>query len=218
MKIGVRFVLFLGVLLCSLALTAGQALAATGETQQTVVTAHYKIVLTIGPEATMLTPEQAAGAKVGEVMLPMGGMAMPAMGMTDLGRPVNRHLEVAILDKTSGAPVTDQMPAISIKNDVTGDLRTLSSVMAMYDVKVGKNDTHFGNNIYLPDGTYTFTTVANGETATFTNVVLGAAGNMSGGSTMPSTGEPLTGLYAALFVTGGLVLVAGLWLRRSKRV
>jgi hypothetical protein len=52
-------------------------------------TASYTVELDIGPQATMLTPDQAAGATAGEVMVDpsamssmgMGGMAMGGMAM-----------------------------------------------------------------------------------------------------------------------------------------
>jgi len=161
MKRSMPFLLALGALLAGLA--ASPAQAAPGETQYTQTTDHYKIILTIGPVATMLMPDQAAGAKAGEVMVPMPGMPLPPMSMTDQGQPVNHHLEVAIVNKTSGAVVTDQMPAITIKNDATGATHSLDSVMAMYNVQVGQSDWHYGNNVYLPDGTATITVVANGH-------------------------------------------------------
>ena len=212
MKINVRFVLLFGILVACL--TAGPAFAAVGDTQQTQTTAHYKVTLTLGPVAIMLMPDQAAGAKEGEVMVQMPGMTMPSMTMTDQGQQVNNHLEIALFDKTSGAVVTDQMPMITVKNDTTGVSRNLDSVMAMYNVQVGKSDMHFGNNVYLPDGTYTVTATVNGETATFSNVVVGASGSMSSGNSMPATGESLTATYAVVLAFGGLVLGTGLLLRR----
>lgn len=214
MKFQRGFLLGLGALLVSLA--AGPAYAAPGETEQTQTTAHYTITLTFGGTASMLTPEQAAGAKEGEVMVDMPGMAMPAMSMTDQGQPINHHLEIAVVDKASGAVITDQLPVITLKNDTTGATRTLDPVMAMYDVQVGKADTHFGNNLYLPDGTYTITAVVHGETATFAPLTVGAGSPMSGG-TMPATGRPAGTLLTLLLAGGGLALAAGLVLRRARR-
>lgn len=213
MKRKMWFVLGLGALLISQA--AGPAFAAPGETEQTQTTAHYKITLTFGATATMLTPDQAAGAKEGEVMVEMPGMAMPAMSMTDGGQPINHHLEIAVADKSSGAVIANQIPAITIKNDMTGAIRTLDAVMAMYDVQVGKDDIHFGNNLYLADGTYTITAVVNGETASFAPLTVGAGSSMSGGS-MPQTGASSGSGPALLLLGACLILGAGLLLRRAR--
>ncbi len=216
--------------LALLALVAGSLLvtprADATAMQQSQTTAHYKIVLSIGAAATMLTPAQAAGATAGEAMVAMPGMAMPAMAMTDQGQPVNHHLEVAVLDKTSGQVLTDPMPTITITNDATGGTRPLQAAL-MYDVQVGRSDLHFGNNVYLADGTYTITAVVNGETASFARVPVSSDSSMSGGSmnggsmagaTMPSTGTGFTPLYGALLALGALILVAGLLLGRRTRV
>ncbi len=215
MKMKTWVLLGLAVLLGSLG--AGPSFAAPGETQQTQTTAHYKITLTFGTTATMLTPDQAAGAKAGEVMIPMAGMAMPAMSTTDQGQPINHHLEIAVADKTSGAVITNQMPAITLKNNTTSATRTFDAAMAMYDVQVGRDDIHFGGNLYLPDGIYTISAVVNGETATFAPLTVGTGSPMTGG-TMPATGLPSGALLNLLLVGGSLALGTGLILRRARRV
>ncbi len=214
-KIKTGFLLGLGVLLGSL--MARPAGAAPGETKQTQTTAQYGITLTFGAAVPMLPPEQAASAQAGEVMLQMAGMAMPPMSPTDQGRPVNHHLEIAIVNKTSGAVITDQLPSITLKNDTTGAARSLEPVMAMYDVQVGKQDTHFGGNLYLPDGTYTVTAVVNGETATFSKVVAGAGSVTSSAGALPQTGAPSPAWEALLLIVASLALSAGLRLRRARR-
>lgn len=151
----------------------------------TQITASYTVALSIGPVATMLTPDQAAGAHAGEVIVPMPGMAMPSMDtmMLDNGMMANRHLEVHFTSTASGQPVTDMVPAVSITSEPGGSTRTLDNVMAMYDVATGMSDLHFGQNVYLPDGTYTITVTLNGETATFAHLTVGgmSTGTMSPG-------------------------------------
>lgn len=161
-------------------------------------TASYKVNLEIGPAATMLTPDQVATAKEGEVMPAMPGMgmapsgagapgvampgamgaaptvSMPSMATTDQGQPVNHHIEAHILDKASGVVIKDLQPTITITDQATGALRTISNVTPMYDVKVGESDWHWGNNVYLPDGTNTVVVRVNGEQAAFPDV-MGAA-------------------------------------------
>lgn len=156
---------------------------AQGQMPQTQTTAHYKFTLTIGPLATMLMPEQAQGAKEGEVMVQMPGSAMPEMTMTDQGQPVNHHLEVQVIDLATNKVISDTMPTIVI-TDSASMSRTLSPVAAMYDVQVGQNDLHFGNNVYLAAGTYTIAVTYNNETGTFQNVAVADSGT---GTAMPGT-------------------------------
>jgi methionine-rich copper-binding protein CopC len=152
--------------------------AAAAETA-TQTTASYALALEIGPVAEMLTPEDVAGATSGEVMVPGPGM-MPdiAAMMMDDGLPANHHLEVHIHDRMTGLVVSGTMPTISVTSQATGETRELDNVMAMYDVAAGMSDLHFGQNVYLPDGSYTITVRVSGELATFPNVKVSGAPSM----------------------------------------
>jgi hypothetical protein len=161
-----------GILALAVVSAQGSGIA-QGGADRTQRTAHYKIALDIGPLSTMLTPDQAAKATEGEVMVAMPGMPMPIMTMTDQGRPVNRHLEVVVYDKATGAPLGTPMPTISVTDPATGKARTLQGVVGMYDIKKGERDVHFGNNIHLADGMYTVTVSVGGERAVFKKVVVG---------------------------------------------
>ena len=140
-------------------------------------TASYTIVLGIGPVETMLMPDQAKGATSGEVMAPMPGMPMPTMVMTDHGQPVNHHLEVHIANKATGAVVNDPMPMITI-TDAMGLSRALDS-MAMYGVTEGVSDWHFGNNVYLSDGTYTISVRVGNEQTVFKGLAVTSEATMA---------------------------------------
>lgn len=167
-----RFIAILVVgLFCALGI---ETVLAQGGVSLTQTTEHYKIMLDIGPLATMLMPDQAQNAKQGEVMVQMQGMPMPEMSMTDQGQPVNHHLEAHIVDLATNQVVTDTLPTISI-TDGSGMARTLMQVAMMYDVQVGASDTHFGNNVYLPDGSYTIVVTVKSDTATFKDVAVSAA-------------------------------------------
>jgi hypothetical protein len=112
----------------------------------------------------------------GEAMVAMPGMAMPQMNTTDQGQPVNHHLEVHLKDASTGNVLSSPVPTISI-TDSGGNTWQVSNVVPMYDPSVGQSDLHFGNNVYLPDGTYTVTVMVGPEIATFANVTV------SGGAT-----------------------------------
>jgi LPXTG-motif cell wall-anchored protein len=183
---------------------ATHALAVVPVLSQT--TATYRMTLIVGPLATMLTPDQAKTAKSGEAMVAMMGMTVPATSMTDQGQPVNHHLELHVYNKTSGAVVSDQMPTITIA-DSAGKSRTLSSMALMYDVAIGQSDLHFGNNVYLPDGTYTITAQIGTGKAVFGGVVV--ATSAPAGTAMPLTAAAAPAMSAASAPVAGLPKTGG---------
>jgi len=161
-----------GILALAVVFAQGSGIAQSGD-ELIQRTAHYRITLDIGPLSTMLTPDQAAKATEGEVMVAMFGMPMPTMTMIDQGRPVNRHLEVVVYDKATGASLGSPMPTITVTDPATGKARTLRGVVGMYDIKKGERDLHFGNNIHLANGTYRVTVSVGGERAVFKKVAVG---------------------------------------------
>jgi hypothetical protein len=51
--------------------------------------------------------------------------------------------------------------------------KPLQAVTAMYDVKEGPGDIHFGDNVHLANGTYRVTVSVGGERAVFKQVAVG---------------------------------------------
>ena len=94
-------------------------------------------------------------------------MTVTAMTMTDQGQPVNRHLEVHIYDRNSGAQVKDLIPKVTITNQATGTSRGLPNVTACLESNHLEVEPHFGDNLYLPDGKYAVTVDLGNETAVF---------------------------------------------------
>jgi hypothetical protein len=90
-----------------------------------------------------------------------------AMATTDQGQPVNRHLEVHIHDKNSGAQITDAIPTVSITDKATGTLRTVPNVLACMTLKHREIEPHFGDNLYMTDGSYTITVSIRDERTSF---------------------------------------------------
>ncbi len=160
------------ILALALVSPEGSGFAQSGG-ERTQSTAHYRVTLNIGPVPTILRPDQAANATEGEVPLSMPGVPMPPMAMTDQGRPVNRHIEVAVYDKATGARLSSPMPRTTITDRKTGRSKALQAVTAMYDVKEGQGDLHFGDNVYLANGTYRITVSVGGERAVFKKVAVG---------------------------------------------
>lgn len=168
---------------------------------QTQTTASYSVELDIVPAMQMASSDQAQGAAAPMVMVPMPGMAMSGMSMgsmpmtmatTDDGQPVNHHLGVHIHDAVTGALVSTVMPNISITNEGTGETRTLDDVVAMYGMPAGQSDLHFGNNVYLPDGTYTITVGVGQESALFSHVNVSGGMGLSTNSMAPMNASSTT--------------------------
>ncbi len=143
----------------------GGSLVAEAQTMgppMTVNTASYVMKLSIGPAA-------AIGSEV---------LVNPAanLSMTDMGRSVNHHIAVQILNRGTQGVATDLAPSILVTNQDTGEMRRYSVVPAMYAASVGATDYHYGVNVSLPDGLYTFTVTVVNEPAMFQNVQVSGGG------------------------------------------
>ena len=132
---------------CSAPTPSASPGALTDGREQTAETTTYRIKIRTGPMVTMMT--------------------MTAMTVTDQGQPVNRHLEVHIFDKTSGAEVIDVIPTVTIVDQATGTSRGLPNVTACLQANHLEVEHHFGDNLYLPDGKYEVTVDVGNETAAF---------------------------------------------------
>jgi hypothetical protein len=144
-----------------------------GAAARTQITDHYRVAFEIGPLPTMLMPDQASGATEGEVMVGMPGIPMRPMDAMNEGQPVNRHLEVHVHDKATGTVLSTPMPMVALTDQATGKSRYVSALTLMYNVKVGPQDLHFGQNLHLPAGKYTLTVTIGGERATFNDITVG---------------------------------------------
>ena len=130
----------------------------------TIETASYRIVTRVGPRVSM------------EVMR-MGA----TMTTVDGGQPVNHHIEVHVFDKSSGAEVR-VAPAVAITDRATEESRELAlDVQASREVPYMRacllsnhrvSEPHFGDNLYLRDGTYAVSVSVGEETAVSEDVVV----------------------------------------------
>lgn len=160
-------------------------------------TPTYAVALALGPAEQMLPPGAAMAAKSGEVVVNDGSMGsgsmasstamgggsnmaapssteMPMMmapGM-DQGMAVNHHVEVHITRNDTGAVVNDVTPTIRITDKTTGDSRDLPQVMGMYGMQMGPSDFHYGQNVWLPDGTYSVIVMIGPEESVFRDLAV----------------------------------------------
>ena len=109
-------------------------------------TDNYTMVLEIGP------PEMAM----------MGGEHM------DQGMAANHHVMLRIATADSNTMVMDVTPLIRVTDKATGESHDLPQVMAMHEMS---SDFHYGQDVFLPDGTYLVTVmVGESDTALFRDV------------------------------------------------
>jgi len=131
-------------------------------------TAHYRLELQIGPTEKMFTPAEvkAKHPTDGEVMV--GGkmsMGMP-MAMMSMATEETRHLEVHVYSLENGKVVTSAQVAIAVTDTSSKKVEDVATVK-MYGIQEGIPDTHYGNNVSLPPGSYGITVTVNGEKAAF---------------------------------------------------
>ncbi len=135
-----------------------------GCTGMAVKTKSYVFALTLGPFQQMYTPAQvkAKHFKTGEVMV--SGQMMGMHGSMSS----QRHLEVHICSRSSGKVVTGAHPSITFADLTAKGKMEMVSVAAMYGIKEGPSDYHYGNNVSVTPGhTYEATVKLGGQTAAF---------------------------------------------------
>ena len=142
--------------------------ASTAGGDYTTETASYRVLLRTGPAVTL------------EVM-----MQGATMTLVDQGQPVNQHLEVHIFDKSGGAELTSLIPTVGITDSATGEARQFATephssgeipyVTACLLTNHRVSEPHFGDNLYLANGTYTVTVTIGNEQAD-TDITIKASG------------------------------------------
>ncbi len=139
--------------------------AEMGALKQEAETKDYRLQLQIGPKEEMFSKAEVAAKHPtsGEVMVRgrMAGMSMgQGMAMDE------RHLEVHVVSRATDRVVTNARCSITLTSD-SGGKPVKVSPAAMYGIKEGPADWHYGNNVAMPAGAYTILVVVNGERATF---------------------------------------------------
>ena len=158
------FALVSAVTAASASTGAGAKGACTGS--MVVKTKSYLFAAALEPFQQMYTPAQvrAKHVKTGEVMV-SGQMMGMHMSMSS-----QRHLEIRICSRTDGKAVTGAHPSITIADAMQMGKMKMDKVpaAAMYSIKLGPSDYHYGNNVTVTVGhIYEVTVKLNGQTASF---------------------------------------------------
>jgi hypothetical protein len=152
-------------------------------------TPHYTLNLDIGPVEPMVSAMDSMHGTTGEVAVNGDNMMSHDPGMMsdqmDQGMAANHHLEVHIAQADSGSVVMDVTPTIRITDKASGATRDLPQVMGMYGASMGMSDFHYGQNVFLPDGTYLVKVLVGMDSAEFRDVMVAATPMMAENS-MPA--------------------------------
>jgi hypothetical protein len=147
-------------------------------------TSAFDVVLTIGPSQAMSPGSMQSSSQATHMGMshdmPMGeNQAMMEPQQSDQGMAVNHWLDVHVTQADSGAIVNDVTPTIRIVDKSTGIARDLPAVMGMAGGMNG-TDFHYGQNVFLPDGTYQITVLLGpADTAFFRDVEVASSPMMT---------------------------------------
>jgi hypothetical protein len=172
----------LGIVVAGLVCLPASSFAQTAPAMLVERTPHYTLNLAVGPVQPMVSAMDAMHGMPGEVAV-TGGAMNDTTGMMsdhmDQGMAANHHLEVQIAQSDSGSIVMDVTPTIRITDKSTGASRDLPQVMGMYGASMGASDFHYGQNVFLPDGTYLVKVLVGPDTAEFRDVMVAASPMMA---------------------------------------
>ncbi|HTU70136.1 MAG TPA: cadherin repeat domain-containing protein [Candidatus Baltobacteraceae bacterium] len=128
----------------------------------TKVAGPYRIVLQLLPAEPFYTQAQYAKEHPKAGMLVVRGAAPVRL---DAPTHPNHHLIVHVYDNATGKAQTTATVAIRYA-PASGPARNLP-IVEMQAIGKGAQSTHYGNNVYLPNGSYTVTVDVNGNTSIF---------------------------------------------------
>jgi hypothetical protein len=159
-------------------------------------TSTFAVALTVGPaQATSMLSSQSTDMGMSHSMSTGESDMSMHPQQADQGMAVNHWLDVHVTQADSGAVVDDLTPTIRIIDKSTGEARDLPSVMGMAG-GMNANDFHYGQNVFLPDGTYQITVLLGpADTAHFRDVVVASSPMMdepamASGHDMSMTDQP----------------------------
>jgi hypothetical protein len=166
----------LGVVVAGLVCIPGAAFAQMAPTSLVERTANYTLNLVVGPVEPMVSAMDAMHGQTGDVAVGGGPVSNDQM---DQGMAANHRVEVHITQGDSGSVVMDVTPTVRITNKLTGEARDLPRVMGMYGAGMGMSDFHYGQNVFLLDGTYQVKVLVGPDTAEFRDVLVAASPMMT---------------------------------------
>ena len=165
----------LGIVVAGLVCIPSVSFAQTVPTMLVERTPQYTLNLSIGPVQPTVSAMDSMHGMTGEVVVDGGMMGHDASMMSDQGMAANHYLSVHISQADSGSVVMDVTPIIRIVDKTSGESRDLPQVMGMYGASMGMSDFNYGQNVFLPDGTYQVKILVGPDTAEFRDVMVAAS-------------------------------------------
>jgi hypothetical protein len=191
----------LGLLAIGVGCLPTLAHAETDSVMRVERTPAFDVVLTIGPAQAMspttMQPAPSADMATSHNMSTSDNEMTMQPQQADQGMAVNHWIDVHVAQSGSDATVNDVTPTIRIVDKATGEAHDLPSVMGMSG-GMTPSDFHYGQNVFLPDGTYQISVLLGpADTAQFRDVVVESSPMMSepamsGGHNMGMTDAPST--------------------------
>jgi hypothetical protein len=174
---------FAALLALGLACLPAVGRAETDSAMHAEHTADFDVVLTIGPAQAMspasMQSSQSTDMGMSHDMSAGGNQAMMEPQQADQGMAVNHWLDIHLTQAGSGAVVSDVTPTIRIVDKSSGEARDLPGVMGIAG-GMNATDFHYGQNVFLPDGTYQITVLLGpADTALFRDVTVASSSMMS---------------------------------------
>jgi hypothetical protein len=143
--------------------------ADTSLVSETQTTQSYKIQLNVGPVEHMMTPDQAKNATTGDVQ---SQTETDALSMQEAILPASHSIGIYLHSMQTGSAMTNPAPTVTLHRQGSGHSYTLNDLSLIYDASQGQGDMHWGQNLYLPAGTYDFTVWVGRDRTVFTGVTV----------------------------------------------
>ena len=142
--------------------------ARAGDMMKTATMDGLRVELHVLPAMPFFTADEVAARHVIEGMLIMGGAKPIAI---DAASHPNHHLNVHVFAAEAGnaiinAKVSMHFQLLDIKGKPYGVVVDVP-VVVMQSIGKGPQSTHYGNNVMMPNGTYSIAVSVNGKSTEF---------------------------------------------------
>jgi len=153
---------------CSGAFACSQVNTGKGHVMIDTIMGDLKIELHVLPAEPFFKKEQVAADKVTEGMLVVGGAKPLALN----SKPApNHHLVAHVFDAKTGKAITNAKVSIGFQPLSEKGIKSGNPVkvpiVIMQAIGKGEQSTHYGNNVIMPDGSYSVAVAVMGNKVSF---------------------------------------------------